>query len=311
MIIPPRLQPGDTIGIVTASTPLSQAPSPDPVADLKHGMALLNELGFEVILSQHALGDDGYSAASPEERANDINALFTDGRIKAIITSHGGWTANSCLPYIDWSELRRNPKIFMGFSDITILLNAIFAKTGVVTFHGHTAIFYLGLNPTSYDRQAILDRLVDGRLGAIRKNSEWRTIRGQALVEGRLFGGHVGQLSRLIGTPYMPDLQEAILFLEINGYVPADLYATFHQWKQVGLFDRIRGVLVGYNAGAPEAEGDQLERILARVTGEYDFPILKCDDFGHDCPNTVLPVGAWARLDAGRGELALLEPYAS
>jgi muramoyltetrapeptide carboxypeptidase len=111
----------------------------------------------------------------------------------------------------------------MGFSDLTVLLLALYSKVGLVSFHGNMVMWHFGMNPSDYDRQEFLDRLVHGRIGAVRKNSEWRAIRGTGSVEGRLFGGHFEQISLLYGTLYWPNIEEAILFLEstkIPGIAP-------------------------------------------------------------------------------------------
>src|SRR5512147_3000749 len=119
MLLPPRLRPGNTIGIITPSAPISSSPSPDPRRELERGMQFLRDLGFETVLAEHALKEDGYSAGTAQERAADINAMFADPNVHAILSSHGGSTANSCLPYLDWNVIRENPKILMGFSDLT------------------------------------------------------------------------------------------------------------------------------------------------------------------------------------------------
>lgn len=308
MHLPPRLHQGDTIGIITPSAPISASPSPEPLEELERGMDFLSDLGFNVVLGKHALKEDGYSAGTAKERSQDINAMFADKEVHAILSSHGGTTVNSCLEFLDWKLIRENPKILMGFSDLTVLLLALYSKVGLVTFHGNMVIWHFGMNPTDYDRQEFLDRLVHRRIGTIRKNSEWKTIRGTGTVKGRLIGGHLGQLTLLFGTPYWPNVAEMILFLEFTRYDPGVLEARFQQMKQAGILEKVRGVVVGHVVGAPNEKEYQAEEILRRVTYESDFPILRTDDFGHQCPNTVLPVGVRARLDANSSELEILEP---
>lgn len=308
MLIPPRLRPGDTIGIITPSAPISSSPSPEPRQELERGMKFLQHLGFKIVLAEHAMKEDGYSAGTAQERAADVNAMFADQNVHAILASHGGATVNSCLPFLDWKIIRENPKALMGFSDLTVLLLAVHTMTGLVTFHGNMVMWHFGMNPTEYDRGEFLDRLVHARIGVIRKNSEWKTIRGTGKMEGRLFGGHIGQMSFLLGTPYWPVFEEAILFLEFTNYDPGVLDARFQQLKQMGVFEKVRGVVIGHIQAPPPEEAYRAETILHKVTEDTGFPILKTDDFGHLCPNTVLPVGVRARLDADRAELAILEP---
>ena len=303
--IPFRLKPGDTIGVVTPSAPISMSPSPDPYKELEQGTALLREMGFDIKFGKHALKEGEYVAGSARERAEDINRMFADPIIRAIIPFHGGYNYNACLPYLDWDIIRDNPKILMGFSGCTIFLLAMYARVGLVTFHGNLIIWHFGLNPTAYDQDEFLARLVEGRIGLVNKNSVWRTIRDGGAVEGRLIGGHLDQLTRLAGTPYLPDFSDALLFLEQWGEEPAVTEMLLIQLQQMGLFQQIKGIIVGHIAGDDEY---RLEEMLAEITTDFGFPILKCDDFGHQCPNTVLPVGVLAKLDPDQASLEILEP---
>ncbi len=304
-LIPPRLKIGDTIGVVTPSAQIDDAPSAEPRQELERGLAYLKALGFQVVLGEHALKEGKLGAGSPQERAGDINAMFADPQIQAIISTHGGVFANACLPYLDYDLMRRHPKILLGFSDICTLHLAIYARAGLVTFHGNMVMFYFGMEPQPYDRQEFLDRLVHGRIGPVSQHTPWRTVRGQGTVEGRLLGGNDWVMQWLLGTPYWPDFTGAILFIEVPGFDPEIFYNRLHQFKQAGLFDQVVGVLVGY---AREKDGYSAEGLIRDVTAGADLPIVKTDDFGHHCPNTVLPVGSRARLDADAAVLELLEP---
>lgn len=304
-LIPPRLKLGDTIGVVTPSAQIEDSPSDNPRQELENGLNYLKELGFKVALGQHALKEGTLGAGSPQERADDLNAMFAEPRIRAIISTHGGVVANSCLPYLDYDLIKLDPKILMGFSDINTLHLAIYAQTGLVTFHGNMVMYYFGMEPQEYDRREFLDRLVHGRIGPVSKHGEWRTVRGSGAVEGRLLGGNDWVMQWLLGTPYWPDFSGAILFLEVPGFVPDILFNRLHQFRQAGLFEQVNGILVGY---AREKDGFRAEDIVVEVTSGYDLPIVKTDDFGHNCPNTVLPVGSLARLDTDSATLELLEP---
>ncbi len=304
-LIPPRLQPGDTIGVVTPSSPISSSPSPDPYAELDRGIRYLENLGFHVVLGQHAKEEGGLSAGTPQERAGDLNAMFADPAVRAIISSHGGMSANSCLPYLDYELIRAHPTILLGFSDISTLHLALYAQAGLVTFHGNMVMWYFGMEPQEYDRQEFLGRLVAAEIGPVRPNTPWRTVRGQGQVEGRLLGGNDWVMQWLLGTPYWPDFSDAVLFMEVPGFQPDTVYNRLHQFKQAGLFAAVRGILLGYSVAR---EGYELADLVAEVTAEYDLPIVQTDDFGHHCPNTVLPVGARVRLNADAARLDILEP---
>lgn len=309
-ILPPPLTEGDRIGVVTPSWPIALSPSPDPMAELDRGMETLRDLGFEPVLGRHALVNGGYMAGSPQDRASDINGMFADPKIRAIIASHGGQTAHGVLHHLDWGVLRANPTIFMGFSNITTLNLAIHAHTGLVTFNGNMVIWHLGMDPSPYDLSEFIAVLVEGRVGPVPKNSEWRTVRDGGVAEGRLVGDAVG-LRGLAGTPYAIPLDEdLILFFEGMSDPPGVTESFLYHLDYMGVFERTRGVLVGNDGSAFSGKPPEVPftDILIGVTERHSFPIVKCDDFGHACPNTVLPIGVRARLDPTTATLEMTEP---
>ncbi|MCK4884308.1 MAG: LD-carboxypeptidase, partial [Candidatus Diapherotrites archaeon] len=140
-ILSKKLEKASKIGIVTPSSPVV---GKEFVQRFKKGVLFLENLGFEVVVAKHALDVNGWRTGTPIECAEDINSMFADKTVDAIICSIGGETANSCLPFLDWGIIRENPKIFLGISDITVLLNAIHEKTELVTFHGNDILFGFG-----------------------------------------------------------------------------------------------------------------------------------------------------------------------
>ncbi len=295
LLTPKKLHKGDTIGIVSPSAPIT----PELLPLLKKGREFLHDLGFRTEVGKNCMKEMNGSAGTPEERAEDINSMFGDKKITGIICSQGGDTANSTLPHLDFKLIKENPKVFQGISDITVLLNAIHARTGLVTFHGNDVMFGFGRNPTSYDRNEFTGRLMEGSTGQVNKNSEWKSVR-PGIAEGRLMGGNLSCLLKLVGTPYQPDFSDSILFLEALDDTSGEFEYMLEQMKQMGVFDRIKGVLVGYVWGMQKStkarKQEQMEEVLMRVTSNYDFPIVKCNDFGHNIPNTTLPVGSKALL---------------
>jgi muramoyltetrapeptide carboxypeptidase len=298
-----KLSPGNTIGVVSPSTPVEPG---NP--QLANGVRVLEDLGFKSILGKHVFANSLGYAASPTEKAADLMGMFGDPEVRAIICSQGGDTANASLPYLDWQVIRDNPKIFLGISDITVLLNAIYAKTGLVTFHGNDVMWGFGRHPTAYDRQEFLARLVDGKIGKVTSAGPRKAMRS-GRAEGRLLGGNLRCLLKLAGTPYFPDFSGAILFIESLGFEPAASDYMFRQLQQMGVFDQVAGVIVGYIDGVDNLPDARLylEDVLLTVTQDYHFPILKTNNFGHNCPNTTLPVGARVRMDADEQEIEILE----
>ena len=295
VLIPKKLQAEGLIGIVSPSAAIT----PTMFPQLRKGREYLHNMGFRTEVSKNYLKELDGSAGTPQERAEDINSMFADTNIDAIICSQGGDTANSVLPYLDFNLIKENPKIFMGISDITVMLNALYSKTGLVTFHGNDIMWGFGRKPTAYDTRELIDRLVTGKIGKISKNSKWKTIR-EGIAEGRLIGGNLQCILKLAGTIYQPDFQDSILFLEDYDTTSEKCSYMFHQLRQMGAFENVKGIVIGYILGlqksAKTRKKGQMEDVLERTTSHYDFPIVKCDDFGHNHSNTVLPLGVRARL---------------
>ena len=174
-IFPERLKKGDFIGVVSASDPLKDI---EKDKQFYSGINFLKNMGFNVILGENI------SSNEPEKRAKDINNFFMDKKIKAIIASQGGDTSEKLLPFVDFETIKKNPKIFLGISDITVLLNAINTKTSLITFHGNDVKYGFGRNPTEYDKTEFIRVLMDGSGGETPANKERKTIRsGKAMRE--------------------------------------------------------------------------------------------------------------------------------
>ena len=300
-----RLKPGDKLGIVAPSSSVT----PETEALLQNGVSYLDALGFHMVVGRHVHSTALGSCASPEEKAEDINEMFADPSISGIICAQGGATSNACLTHLSWSTIQANPKVFMGMSDITVLLNAIHAKTTLVTFHGTDLMWGFGRNPSEYDRDGFVRTLMEGRPALVAPNGERRTIRG-GRCEGVALGGNLRCFLKLAGTPFFPDTDGAILFLEAADISSETCDHMFHQLKHMGVFGKVHGVVVGHVDGLQTAaDSIQMEDVLQRVSAEYRFPILKVSDFGHNCPNTVVPIGARVSVDADGQTIAQTGPF--
>jgi len=300
-----RLRRGDKLGVVAPSSPVT-AETDD---QFERGVSYLEGLGFDVVVGEHVRSCTLGYCASPEEKAADINVMFADASVAGIVCAQGGATANACLPHLSWPTIAANPKVFMGISDITVLLNAIYSKTGLVTFHGNDLLWGFGRNPTDYDRSAFSRSLMEGRPGTIHPNGERATVRGGS-GEGVALGGNLRCLLKLAGTPYWPDTAGAIYFLEAVDVTPETCDCMVRQLEQIGAFEALNGIVVGHVDGLQGKAGTtQLEDVLRAATAQHGFPILKVDDFGHNCPNAVLPIGATVRVDADRQTIEQVEPF--
>ena len=299
-MISKRLHLGDTIGVISPSGAVAKKTMPQ----FNRGIDLLKKFGFKVKVGKNALSNTLKYSATPQEKADDLNSMFADSEVKAIICSQGGDNSNSILPLIDFNLIKNNPKIFLGISDITVLLNAIYHKTGLVTFHGNDLMWGFGTEHTDYDEQEFKDRLIGGKIGEVKHNSAWKCIR-EGIAEGILIGGNLNCLNKLVGTEYLPDFKSKILFLEsFDQFVsPEMVEAELSRLKQMGVFDKIKGLWIGHYHHQSKI---LYEEIVMIVVKDYDFPIIKCDDFGHNTPNTTIPLGVKIRLDATNTKIVIL-----
>ena len=309
-ILPKRLFKGDTLG--AAGDTLGAAAVSDPLSakDMERfraGVCFIQSLGFKLRPGRYI------SSRNPAERARDLNEFFLDPEIKGIIAARGGDSSETLLEYIDWDAVRANPKVFTGFSDVTVLLNAMYAECGMVTFHGGDVNFHYGLYAGEYDRREFTRRLVSGLGGYVEEAADApaRKCVRAGRARGTLLGGNLRCLLKLSGTRYWPDFAGAVLMLESYRITPEKCLGYFRELETLGVFDRIAGAVVGYvhSMQAENPSGPQMEDMLADFTADYDFPILKLNEFGHCRPNAILPVGGIVEMDAAEKSLYVAEGF--
>lgn len=295
-----RLKAGDKIGVAAPSDPVRGARQ---FEELYRGAGLLKEMGFDVEIGRYV------SSSSPVERAMDVNLFFSRPDVRAIICARGGDSAETVLPFLQWDTIADNPKIFVGFSDATVLINAIYAKAGLVTFHGPDVCFTLGKYPFAYTMEELAARLCNGKTGKVRQLAT-STIRG-GTARGRLLGGNLRCLLKLANTVYWPDFTGSIVMLESFRLTGERCVAYISELKAMGVFDLITGVIVGfvYSMQVEQPGQRQMEYLLNELTEDYGFPILKMENFGHACPTTVLPIGCEVQLDADAATVDIMEEF--
>ena len=292
-MIPRRLRPGDTIGVV----------SPSHVAERERYRPMLEglrRLGFRVKEGKNLYRDSYGYLASEQERADDINDMVRDDCVRMILFG-GGEGGNEVLPLLDYEAIARNPKIFLSYSDGTTILNAIHARTGLETYYGQTPGIFSALQP--YDEAQFRTHLVEGGVARHVPYSPW-IILTEGVGQGTLLGGYLGNLALMAGSAYLP-LKEPryVLFLEdYEGFSPvARVSALITHLEQSGLAQRVAGLLFGHYSIT--VNGQLLDR-LRRFGERYGVPVVYCDDFGHGSHHAILPIGRTARLDTtGEGVL--------
>lgn len=319
---PAKLSKGDAIGVIATSFPLPTDKNSDYYLQYKRGINELELMGFTVKEGKNLGKTKWWFAGTPQERAEDINDMFANKEIKAIIVHEGGQSAIATLELIDYELVRSNPKPFIGFSDITNILVALYSNTGLVGFHMDLLTYGLGgiwnnLKPDikKQARKMFYDILTSVEPVGVRKQLTtwecWRT--GSAT--GKLFGGNLNMLSSLIGTKYFPnieDLRGYMFFWETDNIQSYRIERSLYQLKYAGLFDVISGMVIGklpdIKRTAWEGYTEPTPReITLEVLRNYGFPILAGVDFGHKTVNTPMPIGLMAEVDADTLTLKLLE----
>lgn len=318
LIRPRRLAPGQTIGIVAPSS------APNEPERIRFAIETVESLGFKVQPGPHLYDREGYLAGADAARADDLNAMFADDSVDAIWCVRGGYGASRILPALDYSLMRRRPKALIGYSDITALHMAIHRHAGLVTFHGPVAL--RAFTPYTRDelKRVLWSADTPVHLGGPPpfERSEGRvdwdnrvTTLQPGKARGHLLGGNLCLMSHLVGTPYLPDLRGAILFLEDveEAYYRIDRMLT-QLWLS-GALAGVAGMAFGKFTGCePSAfflQNRSLEDILAERFRALGIPAVSGLMIGHIEDQTTLPVGCLAELDADAGTLTLLEPGVS
>ena len=294
MIKPSALKPNATIGIVSPSSWLKEP-------DLKTAVSVFENKGYKLFLGESVFLKEFTYAGTPQERADDINNMFANPDIDAIICARGGYGANRVLPLLDYDLIKANPKIFVGFSDITAFVTSITQKTGLVTFHGPMlSSFKKGVLEFNFD---LLENVLFGNESvALHPPSKLpMRILNSSKAEGPLWGGNMCLLINRLGTPDQLDTDGAILFIEdIDEYLYAFDRMLVHM-KKAGMFENIKGLIIGELVDMKDYDdpfGKSTDEIVMDVCGNLDIPIISNFPCGHGIYQATLPISIPVQLDA-------------
>lgn len=308
-IKPPRLKPGDCVGIVACGSPARKL---EEIQRAKDNLALL---GLVPVTASNLFETNGYLAGSDLERAEQFNGFVRDEQIRAIIALRGGYGAMRILDSIDYDALVRDPKIVVGFSDVTAILNAITVRTGLVTFHGpvaghgiYTEAVLAGL------RRALMQT---EPIGAIASNAGPAMFPSNRSASGVIYGGNLSIIASLCGTDYQIPAKKTILLLEDVNEAPYRIDRMLTQLRLSGLLETVSAVGLGQfvhcvvNADVDDLPSFTIEQTIQDRLGDLKCPIVAGLPFGHIATQTTLPIGINALADTRAGVISIAEAAVS
>lgn len=307
--LPKRLKAGDTVRMVAPAS---------AVQDRHHVLIAketFEQLGFKVQLGEHVFGRHGYLSGTDQQRAEDVNKAFADDSVDAVIAVRGGWGCNRILPLIDYDMIKQNNKVLLGYSDITSLMNALYVKTGMASFHGPNGYSYWA----DFQAQQFKDMIMEGKATTMRNYKEKEetltmmtnrttTVNG-GKAQGVLVGGNLTVLTSLCGTPYFPDLRGKILMLEDVGENIYRIDRFLSQLQLAGHLDDVAGIVFGHCTECDPGGGFgsfTLHEIFEHYFKPLGVPTYTGAQFGHIRDNHILPVGHVVELDADAATVSLL-----
>jgi muramoyltetrapeptide carboxypeptidase len=324
-LIPKKLIKGDMVRVIAPSRSLKLLSQECiKIANYRFG-----SIGLKLSFGKHVKESDDFASSSIKSRVEDLHQAFADKKVKAIITVIGGFNSNQLLSYIDWELIRKNPKIFCGYSDITALNNAIFAKTGLVTYSGpHYSSFGQKLY-FDYTLEHFQKCLFEQKPIVIKPAKKWSddlwfldqdnrkqiSNRGYLVInkgaaQGTIIGANLCTLNLLQGTKYMPKLESTVLFIEDDSEsaphtFDRDLLSLIHQPN----FHKVRAIVIGRFQKASKMSDKLLTQIIKTKKELYQIPIIANVDFGHTDPKITFPIGGTAKINATKKniEISIIE----
>jgi muramoyltetrapeptide carboxypeptidase LdcA involved in peptidoglycan recycling len=324
-MIPEKLKVGDEVRVIAPSRSMAMLGQDCIELATKR----LEELGLKVTFGKHVMETDpDYGATSIEARVEDMMDAFKDKNVKAILTVIGGFNSNQILDYLDYDVIKENPKIFCGFSDITALLDSIYAKTGVTMYYGpHYSSFGM-LKGFDYTYEYFKKMLFEEGDVEVKSSDTWSNdawfidqenremiknegmfIINEGEAEGEIVAGNLCTLNLLQGTPYMPDISNKILFLEDDGMADKLFFVEFDRNLQSLMhmpeFKTVKGIVIGRAEKNSQMTKEKWTKLIKGKKELENIPVIADVDFGHTTPILTIPIGGEAKLIAKNGEIKL------
>jgi len=303
---PAKLKKGDLIGLISPASPI------DDPAKIDKGVLYLESLGYRVLVGDSVKKNLGYLAGTDEERVSDIHAMFLNRQVKAIFCVRGGYGTPRLLRSLDYTMISRNPKILVGFSDITALQLAIWQKCRVISFHGPMVGVDMASGMDPFTEEMLWQVLTsDKKPKQVTFDRNESTVLSPGSSEGRLLGGNLSLLITLLGTPYLPDLRNSILLVEEIGEEPYRVDRMLTHLLNAGALKRVKAMVAGkFTDCVPKnsaTSSRSVDEILRELAGVLRVPFLSNLPFGHFPKKLTLPIGLRVKVNATSLRLQFLE----
>lgn len=320
-MLPQKLKPGDEIRVIAPSSSLGIISQTNRDLAVKR----LGELGLTISYSKNSEEIDEFESSSIESRVADLHEAFSNKNVKGILTAIGGFNVNQILKYLDYGLIKNNHKVLCGYSDITALSNAIYAKTGLINYSGPAFSTFGILKGNDYTVDYFRKCLMEENPFEIKSSEEWSDDKwyldqntrefiknegslpiNEGETEGRIIGGNICTLNLLLGTEFMPSIKDAILFLEDDEesklkHFDRNLQALLHQRE----FSQVKGLVIGRFQKASEATKEKIIKMIKTKKELENIPIIANLDFGHTSPLFTFPIGGTAKLSVKKEEVKL------
>ena len=278
------LKQGDMIGIIAPASPVT-------AEEIQPAISIIKQQGYNVLEGDHLYDTQGYLAGADEDRLNDLHEMFRNQNIKAVLCARGGYGTPRLLDKIDYGLIKENPRLFIGYSDVTALLLAVLHKTGLAVLHGP---MLRGVEGKESNLKSLLNIISSGGSSSLELNGDNVLNRGKA--RGRLLGGNLSLICALLGTPFLPSFKDSILFLEDRGESLYRIDRMLTQLKLSGTLEGIRGLITGNFKDC--GDKDEINNLI-KGTLSRDIPMYAGFPAGHGKENVPLPFGVEAELDTG------------
>ncbi len=299
LILPQGISWNSRIGLIAPASPIYDTTQFDEM------LVTLKELGFRLKLGKHVRDRNGYLAGKDEDRANDLHSMFKDDKIEAVLCIRGGWGCNRILPLLDYELIKNNPKPLIGFSDITSLHNALLTKCGLVSFHGPVG----KSDWNEFTKDSFNKILIDKEIQtySIPEEETDGFVIQEGKAEGRLVGGNLSVLTAMIGSEYLPDFKDSILFLEDIGEDVYRIDRMLTHLKLSGILDKIAGFIFGKCTNCDAGSNSlTLKQVFDDHIKPLKIPAFYGAMISHENQNVTISVGIRASLDAKKMEFVTL-----